>query len=682
MKKKQSLKIPFFRKISFKLTLCFFIPVCFIILLGFTSYKKAETAITQNYETSSLQTMEAMNRYLALVVDSVQSNYKSYFVEGEIMAYAKGQYNNDNLTRANIKSTYGTEFKGCVTKDVLISNIYLVTDATDSIITSTQSNLTELYSAFKNSNQGALVDPKSPSYYLFGNNCSADEALGTTSADYSLRLVRHVNGAKGALIVDISHKVLADTLATLKCGEGSLTGLVTADGSEFYSDEATDFVIGTNDFFKNAVAAESNEGMEYVTVNGKEYLFLYSKLENRGATLVALIPQTTISAQANDIRSLTVAITVVASIIAGLLGTLIANSYASAIKSILKKLQVASSGNLTVTVKTRRKDEFKLLCNGINSMIDHMKVLLSNVKDVTNELSEASAQVTNTSDMFLQTSKDIQASIAEIEIGTNRLDTDSASCLAQMDSLSEQIQTVSSNTVQIRDLTATTSQSIQLGIDSVDKLNESAKSTYQITRNVISSIETLAEKSKSILEIVNVINSIAEETSLLSLNASIEAARAGEAGRGFTVVAEQIKKLANQSISASDEINQIIEEIVQNTESAVQVAKQSEDTVALQEKVVEVTANSFRDINEKVSMLVNTLSTISSNMENMEQDRTTTLSSVESISAISTETAAGTSNVTTTTNEQLSAIKNLEKEASSMQALSEHLTELMSGFQI
>ena len=216
----------------------------------------------------------------------------------------------------------------------------------------------------------------------------------------------------------------------------------------------------------------------------------------------------------------------------------------------------------------------------------------------------------------------------------------------------------------------------------MEKLNESAKSTYDITQNVISSIEVLAEKSKSIQEIVNVINSIAEETSLLSLNASIEAARAGEAGRGFTVVAEQIKKLANQSISASDEIHHIIDEIVLNTESAVEAAKRSEDTVSVQEKAVEITARSFHDINEKVSVLVDTLATISTNMENMEQDRKSTLASVESISTISTETAAGTSNVTTTTNEQLSAIENLEQEASNMQKLSEKLTELMAGFRI
>lgn len=682
MKKKASLTIPFFRRISFRLTICFLLPVCFIILLGVASFRKAETAITQNYETSSLQTMSAMNRYLSLAVDIVQSNYKTYNVEGDLVGYGKGLYNSDSYTRSTIQSTYSTEFKGHVTTDALISNIFLVTDATDSILTTTQSELEGLYSAYAQTTQGAITAADPYSYFLLGNQCEADAAFGTSSSQYCLRLVRGIAGAKAAFMVDISYSVLADTLASLDYGAGSYVGLITLDGTEFYSTEAADFSIIDADFYQSALSAEESSGMQYVTHEGTEYLFLYSRLDSRNALIVAMIPQTTISAQADDIRNLTIAITVAASIIAGLLGTLIANSYARAINGILKKLNLVANGDLTVTVNTRRKDEFMALGNGINSMIGHMKHLLANIKNVTANLTDASTQVTATCETFVHTSQDIQASIGEIEVGTSRLDTDSAACLSQMDSLSGQIQTVSSNTTQIKELTATTSQSIQLGIDSVEKLNESAKSTYDITQNVIASIEVLAEKSKSIQDIVNVINSIAEETSLLSLNASIEAARAGEAGRGFTVVAEQIKKLASQSIAASDEIHHIIDEIVLNTESAVEAAKRSEDTVSVQEKAVEITANSFRDINEKVSLLVEALTTISSNMENMEQDRKSTLASVESISAISTETAAGTSNVTTTTNEQLSAIENLEQEASNMQKLSEQLTEIMKDFHI
>lgn len=674
-------KISFFRKISFRLTVCFLIPVCFIILLGVISYKKSETAITANYETSSLQTMTAMNRYLSLVIDTVQSSYRTYNTEDELTSYFKGVFSNDTFTRANIKTTYTNTFNKCVTGDALVSNIYYLSDVEDPLTTSSCSG-DKLYSAFAATPMGALADADSQSFYLFGNKCDIDGQLGTDSSAYCLRLVKRLNSVKAMMIVDISYNILAETLMSLDCGEGSFIGFITVDGTEFFAASAPDEAISTSDFFQNAVSSEENEGMEYISLKGREYLFLYSKLKGRGATIVALIPQATISAQTSEIRLLTVAVTVAASILAGLLGSLISGSYAHTIKGILNKLALVSKGDLTVEVKTRRKDEFYVLCTGINNMIDHIKDLLTGVKNVTDELTAASSQIAETSDTFMQTSKGIRASISEIETGTSRLDADSADCLSKMDSLSEQIRNVSSNTVQIQNLTNSASQSIRVGMESVDKLNDSAHSTYETTQNVITAIEALAEKSKSISEIITVINSIAEETSLLSLNASIEAARAGEAGRGFTVVAEQIKKLANQSIDAANEIYKIIEEIVLNTEDAVNVARQSENTVATQEKVVEVTANSFQGINENVTLLVNALTTISANMESMEKDRRTTLASVESISAISTQTAAGTLNVTATTDEQLLAIANLEKEAAGMQKLSAQLTGMMSRFRI
>ena len=102
------------------------------------------------------------------------------------------------------------------------------------------------------------------------------------------------------------------------------------------------------------------------------------------------------------------------------------------------------------------------------------------------------------------------------------------------------------------------------------QLKESTNSTTQITENIIETIENLAEKSKSIATIIEAINEIAEQTTLLSLNASIEAARAGEAGKGFAVVAQEIRKLADESIRSAEEIAQIkgitAEEVIAVTE--------------------------------------------------------------------------------------------------------------------
>ncbi len=674
----------FFQNIRFKLTLCFLLPVCFLIVLGLFSTTMAENAITSNYENTSLQTMDSMNQYISMAVGNVQSTYKGFLSEEEINYYFKGIYDTDSITKATVQNDYYVKFTSNVMTAEQLASIYFISDNQPSIVTtmSTETQDVQLYSAYVATPQGQMVKDDKYGFYLFGNQCDADEALMTDSSKYSLRLARHMTGSSTIMMIDLKYNVVQDTLATMDCGEGSYVGLITCDGTEFYSNGATDVNLSDTAFYQNALASDEDEGMEHVDFQNQDFLFLYSKIDGRDAMLVSLIPNSTIVARASEIRVLTIAITVIASIIAALMGSIIANSYSKTIKNLVKNLNKISSGDLTVSVKTNRKDEFSLLGNGINSMTDNMKELLSGIMEVAEELNVASEHVAQTSETFMLTSETIQSSVSEIETGAQKLDTDSDDCLNQMDNLSQQITDISANTAHIQDLAMAAGHAIVTGTDSVQKLNDSAASTYEITQNVISSIEALAEKSKSIGEIIVAMNNIAEETSLLSLNASIEAARAGEAGRGFTVVAEQIKKLSNQSIAASDEVAKIIEEIITNTDQAVAVAKQSESIVTNQKNAVQITADSFRDIRDQVDSLVAALEEITANMEDMEGNRKTTLDAMESIAAIATETAACASAVYQTTDEQRTATGTLEEQASTLEKRSKQLAERLNQFKI
>ena len=138
-----------------------------------------------------------------------------------------------------------------------------------------------------------------------------------------------------------------------------------------------------------------------------------------------------------------------------------------------------------------------------------------------------------------------------------------------------------------------------MGVDSVSELTGTAQSTTEITTHVVEAIGLLETKTRSIGQIIGVINGIAEQTNLLSLNASIEAARAGEAGRGFSVVAEEIRKLADQSLGSAKQISKIVDEIVANMGEVVNVAKKAEDVVKQQEESVSNTTNSFNEMDSQ-----------------------------------------------------------------------------------
>ena len=676
--------IPLWKRIRFKLIFAFLIPVIFIIALGLVSYQKATTQIIATYTASVDQTVSMMNQYLTLSFDTVQSSYKGYMNDDTLQKYLNGLFDNDATAVYNTPNTYEDNFIKAVTTDALISNIYVLSDKKGTIST-TKTKEPGLLSAYLESPQGQILSADKAKYYLFGNQSELDAKLGTDSSKYSVRLARYFSNAPAMLVIDFKPSVLESTLSSLDGGEGSLVGFVTCDGTEYLSSrsgatEAAAFVGKT--YVDAAFASEESSGSSYVEEADGEYLFLYSKIGSRNAMICALIPQANIIGQTADIKNVSLILVIAASIVAILLGSLLAGQYGGSIYYFIRRLKKVSAGDLTIEVHSKRNDEFQLLAEGICDMIAHMKKLVSGLKDVNEELSRAATDMSAASGHFLSTSQDIQNQVGEMRQGIEKLDEGSEDCMQQMDSLSGTIGSVSTHSDQISELAAGTASAIHSGIESVEHLKENTSSTIQITSSIVDTIGKLTEKSKVIGSITEAINEIAEQTNLLSLNASIEAARAGEAGRGFAIVAQEIQKLADQSLRSSGEISRIIEEIEVTTAEATQVARQAEVIVDDQNKAVGSTTDSFREIDTKVEELLKSLKQINDSVSDMEQQRSTTLSAISGISAVSAETAAGSSNVQSAAEKQLQAIQDLDKATSALAARSEELTALLEGFTV
>ena len=674
--------IPLWKRIHFKLIFAFLIPVIFIIALGVVSYQKATTQIIATYRDSVDQTVSMMNQYLTLSFDTVQSNYKSYMNDDTLKKYLNGMFDNDASASFNTPNTYEDDFIKAVTTDALISNIYVLSDK-EKTISTTKTAEAGLLSAYLESAQGQILSADKAKYYLFGNQSEIDAKLGTDASKYSVRLARYFSSAPAMLVIDFKPSVLENTLSSLDGGEGSLVGFVTCDGTEYLSPLSApteDSAFVGKDYVTEAFASEEASGFSYV--EDDNYLFLYSKIGSRNAMICALIPQANIIGQTADIKNVSTILVIVASIVAILLGSVLAGQYGGSIYYFIRRLKKVSAGDLTIEVHSKRHDEFQLLAEGICDMINHMKLLVSGLKDVNEELSQAANDMSAASQHFLMTSQDIRSQVGEMRQGVEKLDEGSEDCMQQMDSLSDTIGSVSAHSDQISELAAGTASAIHTGIESVEHLKENTSSTIQITSSIVDTIGKLTEKSKVIGSITEAINEIAEQTNLLSLNASIEAARAGEAGRGFAVVAQEIQKLADQSLHSSGEISRIIEEIETTTEEATQVARQAENIVDDQNQAVNSTTDSFRQIDHKVEELLKSLQQINDSVADMENQRNTTLSAISGISAVSAETAAGSSNVATAADKQLQAIQDLDKATSALAARSEELTTLLERFQV
>ena len=389
-----------------------------------------------------------------------------------------------------------------------------------------------------------------------------------------------------------------------------------------------------------------------------------------------------INAQASDIKNVTVLLSLVSIFISVIIGLFIARGMSKTITSILEQIKKVSTGDLTVKICVRRKDEFAVLATGISDMIAHTKHLIQKVETVSTELTGVMEEVVRSTEEFLISSQTIEGSVNEIEVGTNNQAQHAVKCLDAMDRLSERIEVVSENTKKIRQVATETDGSINSGMQSMAVLNEKSLSTAEITHVVIENIENLENKSKSIGKIVNAINDIASETNLLSLNASIEAARAGEAGKGFSVVASEIRKLADQSMDSANEIQTIIGEIVEKTKSVSQIAQQADTIVQEQQEAVNVTTDAFKTMEKQVKILTQELEEILVGIQEMSKTRADTLGAVEEISAVSEEAAASATSVTTMVGKQLEGVAELKDNSGKLSTSAEELEHAVKQFKV
>ena len=689
-------KLHLFSGIRFKITVAFIVPVVLMIGLGVISYNRSAEALTSNYESSSKSTLDTAASYMNLIIETIRTASYDISVSTIAREYYGQTYAKDAYKESTVFSTLRTEIESRKIANKYIRNIAFVANYGNAISTALSYLDDSVYENVRKLDCAKRTDKED--FIWLGNHPELDDYIGTSR--YAFGIMRKAYNMKfrqiGYVVVDVDYDEIANHIASINMGENAILALITPDGREIsyknipVSDEAegqandsldTEYIVNS-ELYDKILASEENGGSEYVEYNGEKYLLLYNKLESQGFMMVSLVPESYIIADADETARLTAATVAVTALIVIVIGFILSTSMGTTIRKIMNGLEKASTGDLTVDIHTRRKDEFMILCESTNQMLGNIRALINKADTVAKALGNASERVGGNSGILLEETKSITTSISDVEKGIVMQANDAENCLTRMDDLSKKIGVVSENTGKIADIADVTKSTVSDGLATIDTLQDKVKATTQVTAEVISNIEDLEKASQSIANIVGAINDIADETSLLSLNASIEAARAGDAGRGFAVVAESIRKLAEQSLNSVNEIRNIVGKIQKQTVDTVEVAKQAEVIVNSQEEALKATIDVFHDIDKHVSGLAENLSQISAGIDAMEGAKKDTLTAIESISAVAEETASAVTEVNEAAGRQLEAVKKLNNESEELIDRSEDLVEAINKFTI
>nr|WP_031538383.1 MULTISPECIES: methyl-accepting chemotaxis protein [unclassified Bacillus (in: firmicutes)] len=373
---------------------------------------------------------------------------------------------------------------------------------------------------------------------------------------------------------------------------------------------------------------------------------------------------------------------IIAVVLAVLFGLYISAMIVNPIKRLKTLMERGGQGDFSERSSYKGKDEIGSLSDSYNRMAEGMKGLIEMLSETSHHLASSSEQLSSSSEESSKASEHISETIQELAEG-------SETQMRLMESSSADIRNVNETTglitVRAKKVAETAEQTAEVSLEGAKRISEVTTQMKSINNNMVTlaeSIATLESRINQISDITMVISDISSQTNLLALNAAIEAARAGEQGKGFAVVADEVRKLAEQTAGSAEQITSLISQIQtdsKNTSLSMTTAANDVDTGLT---IVQDAGESFHRIEQSVQELVILVEEVSQSLDQLKEHTNTINGSILEVNSMASEAAASTENVSSATEEQVASMQEIAASSTSLAQLATDLQDKIKQFKI
>lgn len=641
-----------------------------LIIVGYTTYKGSRTAIEDKVGFYSQAIVEQ-------VVDKIDNKMEEY--EKSTMMFLSDRELNDILSI--------TEFEDAYDK---MQSINKVTEKLNSILFSSNDLTAITILTDKDITYNSAVNTVESD--IFQNNSLDDDVYkkvveaagrpvwvtgyhGNYNYIYLMRKLTKSYSSEtlGILIYIIDSEELKNIIADVKFGERAEVQLFTEK--------------------KDIITALDNEmkGKNYQGFVNLEEVSAYQSKDNKltafsttrnGWKLASIIPVESLLGEISEVGRNTVLIGIGCALLAIFLGIFISLGLSYPLEEIMKLMSSVEDGDLTVYSNIKGRNEIGKLGNSFNKMIQNIRGLIDNTRHTSDRVLKDTVVITEISRQSYSSAQQVSEAVESISTGAQEQADEVQKSTEIMELLAERITEVNNNIKAVLEVTSEIKLISKNAGDTVNTLNEKSNVTIEMSDRIKKDISKLNDKALEIRKIIDLIDGISEQTSLLSLNASIEAARAGAAGKGFGVVAEEIKQLAEKTNDATQTIADIVEDILLESNNTVDEVEKANKIFAEQNVSVHETEQAFMAIINSLDTIITKIKGVNEAVVEMDEYKNKAVDEIINISSIAQESAASTEEVTAASEEQVSQADQLANLASELKQTVNELNKNIEQFKI
>nr|WP_151039936.1 methyl-accepting chemotaxis protein [Bacillus safensis] len=431
-----------------------------------------------------------------------------------------------------------------------------------------------------------------------------------------------------------------------------------------------------------SIIFKNKEGSGSYTLKGTDKKVAYVTNELTGWKIGGTMLVSEVEEAAKPVFNTAIIVFSITLIVAGTLIFFIVRSISKRLSNLARFSKKVSEGDLRDKLQIQSDDEIGQVGKGFNTMIDSLRSLIGAVQTSVENVASSSEELTASAGQTSKATEHITLAIEQFSSG-NESQNDKVELSSEeleemnrgLQNMNESAESITASSIKSTDIAGEGGQLVEKTASQMNVIDQSVKKA----ENVISALES---KSKDITQILGVINGIADQTNLLALNAAIEAARAGESGRGFSVVAEEVRKLAVQSANSAKEIENLIKEIVQDIDVSQEVFTAVNREVQSGLSFTEQTKVSFHNIFDMTKEISNQLQAMNQTVVQLSKGSAHVSEAVREIADVSRESSANIQDIAASAEEQLASMEEISSSSATLSSMAEELRDLISKFKV